>query len=1726
MGDSVLTVNLVLDTKPITVPINSSTTCEDVCIHICKQLNIGTLTRHLFALRVFGKHVFIPSASTLSETFGDKPILLDFRIRFKVPNVTRLKKLDINAYNYFFHQARNDVLENKIPGIIYEKYRRELIGLGITDMYRVMLEKDIPRETVQNEYKKYIPKEVLKRHSFFIKGPIQDTLRKLQRSVHEASFVKAEYLRQLDIIAPEYLSESFKAVVDQDGSICNIIVNVSPYHSTEPGVRYCMESKKDQWVLICSIEELGFISIRNDGTIEISRKNGIPFYLKFSNVSVMYSFISLLDGYYRLTCKWTFNICKEVYTPSLQKLQSMKCHGPVGGEFSYAKLESKRGNRPGCFVIRESESKYNNYYIDVCMKEGLKPKTFKLERITGDEFIFNDDVTRYKTIKQLMMAYHDPNGPIYLQECLPPSEYDVSPLLLCRNENLVGDSLTDSSALNMLIPNAPLCIDCRNLQVYKGNLTDMNVCKVSHLGLEYTGHIAKSESKVRCQSWTSEVPHKIPDDLLDARFADGSKKRAKNYCRNPTKDAMGPWCYTMNYDLQFETCGIPLCRFSQCKVTGPGMEYAGEHHKGVSGRNCLKWNKDRKKVKVDGEFTHIPKFHQNLFPEDSLGEAKKFCRNPSGDIGGPWCFVENEDTDKIEKEYCDVPFCDDPECLVFTKNSQTHMHYTDFNQSLENLTFGIKLWDSDTFSEANARLVLSVMALPLTGKEIEDGGVGIEIVIGNNVSALRYGNNDKPEYEPTFGILKSTEFTKFSLSWHAGFITLSLEGQLKPIFLAEYKTNKNLLGLKKNEFFYYSPQGNNLLWYFPFCKDDSECDVHTTTGEEFQQFWPLREKDLTYDLYVHVRAHHSARILFLASPTSDYPRVKLILSGKNSNTMITAVEYKGASDVILKEMQVSSVLDYWEWREFSIGFFGNNMNLYVKKPLGLQVMAELTDDIFRKMRWFSVSSENTVAHWSFFCTPPKFSNPPPAFLPECALNAEEPNYKGTQDITSEGLPCLPWSAHKLIGEEVTFSNESVLRAWNYCRDQSGANKGTYCYAISRTPDKKVEKKYCRLRKCKSEQCRMAGTGNDYIGSLSTTRSNRTCAPWVFDSFATRAPNRKIWNDTLFPDMAAVKAKNHCRNPSRNISGSWCYTTDPDVPEDSCNVRDCDRPEECIVIVASVLVDRRIFILPQWKEAGLKGGLRFAIKEWNPDLLDGISILISSKDGSDNILLQIAAEYNEKVLLFHNNKLIQEKTLPHLIAAGKWIDFWLQIRRGEIILGIEGVPTSLFEWKSNDKDKEFEPMYLNYASIYAKPMGMFFKCDECHTENISTYNFDRYYPVGIWLEERPIFKKFSLRLRGVGVAVVKFVSLPESLDFFLLTLDTRNGTIFYSRVRKNALMFHLKTVEIYTVMTTNSWTKYDIHLEEFNFTVKKENVTILTFKSPKPMIMYWFSVAAQVGWVTWSANCEPLDLDGPPRDGGWSAWSPWTCTVSCGGGTGYRTRTCSNPHPNIFGKLCQGSPSSSGKCNDFSCGDVSPETLEKIREYLQKEDYSYVIKEGSSQVLQNNNELLKIIAEESPKAYYEWTLNGVFIKPEPSRVVFTGQNIEIKNAKFSDTGLYVCMLFRINKKRVVLRVISLAVESEKYNFDTRATRSLTLACNAVILGYIYSDLSMKLLLNDKVYMDHGTTTLAAVNTHFFDSLNTSHSGDWKCVVEQKDLKLLWVTSLVRINVRKLQMCTPT
>ncbi|XP_034246604.1 tyrosine-protein kinase hopscotch [Thrips palmi] len=478
-GKSTLLVHTAVKEEPIKVSIDDTTTAEDVCIKISKDLNIGPVARYLFALRLPDKNVFLGPNILLSLLKSNAFV---FRVRFKVPQPERLEAIDVGAYNYFFHQARKDFVDGEVPDISFKKrdQKKEALGLAITDMYLYKVEKGVEISAVVQDYKRFFPKEVQNHHSIFLKKPIRENLCRIEEHKLESVYIKRRWIEQFREMAPSYLTEEFTVLPGDGSEIRSLSVRVDPFNEQCPGIQVKPDGKKD-WVHLCSIEDLCYVAVKFDNTVEISRKNGIPSHMKFPCISIMISFVSLLDGYYRLMTNWTFNLCKEVRTPSLQRLQSTSCHGPVGMEFSYTKLKEKRDNDPGCFLLRESESDYDVYFLDVCYDSGtkdkpkLKAKSYKInvEYHIDEEggrqsiFILEHDNSSYSSLQELIKTHRAPGSNIWLKECLPPSEFETSMLLLCRKDSSQDD---DSKRLS----SAPLVIDFRTIRVSKSRYVDQS----------------------------------------------------------------------------------------------------------------------------------------------------------------------------------------------------------------------------------------------------------------------------------------------------------------------------------------------------------------------------------------------------------------------------------------------------------------------------------------------------------------------------------------------------------------------------------------------------------------------------------------------------------------------------------------------------------------------------------------------------------------------------------------------------------------------------------------------------------------------------------------------------------------------------------------------------------------------------------------------------------------------------------------------------------------------------------------------------------------------------------------------------------------------------------------------------------------------------------------------------------------------------------------------------
>ena len=79
------------------------------------------------------------------------------------------------------------------------------------------------------------------------------------------------------------------------------------------------------------------------------------------------------------------------------------------------------------------------------------------------------------------------------------------------------------------------------------------------------------------------------------------------------------------------------------------------------------------------------------------------------------------------------------------------------------------------------------------------------------------------------------------------------------------------------------------------------------------------------------------------------------------------------------------------------------------------------------------------------------------------------------------------------------------------------------------------------------ECYSDVNGTDYRGNVSKTKSGLECQLWSH-----QAPQQHTKTHLNFPDDG-LGGHNHCRNPGRAEQGPWCFTMNPNVRSELCEV---------------------------------------------------------------------------------------------------------------------------------------------------------------------------------------------------------------------------------------------------------------------------------------------------------------------------------------------------------------------------------------------------------------------------------------------------------------------------------------------------------------------------------------------------------------------------------------------
>jgi len=231
------------------VPVHENCNAEEICILVAKSLKFRPVSLQLFALRIRKSDIWLPLCFNLNSFPPNHQ--LEFRLRFKVPILIEISRLDDSAFDYLFHQMRFDFLHGAIPEVSSDQSKSEALGLCVTDMLRCIQEDGTPREHIESNYRQFIPKGIYKQHMFFLKKRIQDNLSRLlnRDRPKNVRFIKEQYISQMEELTTSYFAEDFCAMAFKNENY-PASIRVQPYHPEFPGVSMTYAGKQNVCFLI------------------------------------------------------------------------------------------------------------------------------------------------------------------------------------------------------------------------------------------------------------------------------------------------------------------------------------------------------------------------------------------------------------------------------------------------------------------------------------------------------------------------------------------------------------------------------------------------------------------------------------------------------------------------------------------------------------------------------------------------------------------------------------------------------------------------------------------------------------------------------------------------------------------------------------------------------------------------------------------------------------------------------------------------------------------------------------------------------------------------------------------------------------------------------------------------------------------------------------------------------------------------------------------------------------------------------------------------------------------------------------------------------------------------------------------------------------------------------------------------------------------------------------
>uniref|UniRef100_A0A672ZIP5 non-specific protein-tyrosine kinase n=1 Tax=Sphaeramia orbicularis TaxID=375764 RepID=A0A672ZIP5_9TELE len=381
---------------------------EELCISAAKACGIAPVYCSLFSLMRESDRTWFPP-NHIFKVHQSANEILHFRIRFYFPGwynsgnsfyahrcgVSKGMEtpvMDDCVMVYQFFQWRSDFLTGWVQIPINHEAQEECLGMAVLDMMRLAKESGQSPVDIYNfnSYKSFLPRSMRNRiqeYNILTRKRIRYRFRRFIQQFSECKAtvcnLKLKYLMSLEMLLPSLYSERFQ-VTDLSAREVTIVVKGDKGIQWSTGLQiYC----DFQAVIDISIKQANKEGSVESRIVTLTTQDNKVLELEFHSLSEALSFVSLVDGYYRLVSDAHHYLCKEVAPPRLLECIQSYCHGPVSMEFTIGKLRHS-GNHQGLYILRCSPRDYDKYFMT-----------------ESGEYILSGAKRRFGSLKELLNCY-------------------------------------------------------------------------------------------------------------------------------------------------------------------------------------------------------------------------------------------------------------------------------------------------------------------------------------------------------------------------------------------------------------------------------------------------------------------------------------------------------------------------------------------------------------------------------------------------------------------------------------------------------------------------------------------------------------------------------------------------------------------------------------------------------------------------------------------------------------------------------------------------------------------------------------------------------------------------------------------------------------------------------------------------------------------------------------------------------------------------------------------------------------------------------------------------------------------------------------------------------------------------------------------------------------------------------------------------------------------------